>query len=123
MVILNAAAALTGLIGFIVYAVALPAGSLSEFQGDYARSIAVVQMISALGGLFAGSRAWRFDLVAGAMMIGGAAFFALQGYLFVFADLRDTGWIMFLGGTSIALGWMALALSGPATQRPKKERR
>jgi len=113
MRLLNIFAALSGLIALVM--LVLAAHALQPAPEDLQRIQlgAFIQLGAAAAGLALSNRSGRLNLIAGAMILAGAAIFA--GTLYTLAITHSRALVMLapIGGLTLILGWFALLFSKP----------
>jgi len=113
MRLLNIFAALSGLIPLVM--LVLAAHALQPAPEDLQRIqlAAFIQLGAGAAGLALSSRSGRLNLIAGAMILAGAAIFA--GTLYTLAIMHSRALIMLapVGGVTLILGWFALLFTKP----------
>ncbi len=113
MRLLNVFAALSGLIALIM--LVLAAHALQPALEDLQRIQlgAFIQLGAAAAGLALSNRSGRLNLIAGAMILIGAAVFA--GTLYTLAITHSRALVMLapIGGITLILGWFALLFTKP----------
>lgn len=113
MRLLNIFAALSGLIALVM--LVLAAHALQPAPEDLQRIQlgAFIQLGAAAAGLALSNRSGRLNLIAGAMILAGAAIFA--GTLYALAITHSRALVMLapIGGLTLILGWFALLFSKP----------
>ena len=114
MRLLNVFAALSGVIALVM--LVLAAHALQPAPEDLARIHlgAFLQLGAAAAGLAIANRSGRLNLIAGAMILVGAAVFA--GTLYTLAITNSRALIMLapVGGITLILGWVVLVFAKPS---------
>jgi uncharacterized membrane protein YgdD (TMEM256/DUF423 family) len=115
MRLLNVLAAVSGVVALIM--LVLAAHALRPAPEDFERIklAAYLQLGAAAAGLALANRTGQLNLIAGAMILGGAALFA--GTLYAFAIIHDRSALMLapVGGITLILGWAVLAFAEPGS--------
>jgi uncharacterized membrane protein YgdD (TMEM256/DUF423 family) len=117
MRLLNAFAALSGLLALtaLVYA----AHAISAAAPDAGEAVeriklaAFIQFGAAAAGLAIANRAGRLNLIAGALILAGAALFS--GVLYAVSILGAPATLAPVGGVTLLAGWAVLIFARPAT--------
>ncbi len=112
---LNIAAALSGLLalGFLVAAAHPLRDALAAADLERIKLAAFVQMGAACAGLAIANRSGRLNLIAGALIVGGAALFAGALYAISLTGSRAFAALAPIGGSALILGWAVLAFAKP----------
>jgi uncharacterized membrane protein YgdD (TMEM256/DUF423 family) len=110
---LNIAAALSGAIALIMLVIASHALHPAPEDLERIHLGAFIQLIAAAAALAITSRNGVLNLIAGAMILGGAALFAAA--LYILAITHSSALIMLapIGGITLIAGWVVLALTKP----------
>lgn len=113
MRLLNIAAALSGAIALIMLVLVAHALQLAPPDADRMQLGAFIQLTAAAAGLAIANRDGRLNLIAGAMILAGAAIFS--GTLYALSLTSDRSFVMLapVGGITLILGWIALAFTNP----------
>lgn len=113
MRLLNVFAALSGLIALAM--LVLAAHALQPTPDDLQRIQlgAFIQLGAAAAGLALSNRSGRLNLIAGAMILFGAAVFAGTLYTLAITHSRAIVMLAPIGGITLILGWFALLFSKP----------
>lgn len=74
---------------------------------------AFIQLGAAAAGLAIANREGRLNLIAGALILGGAALFAGVLYALSLTGARGFAMLAPIGGVSLILGWLVLAFAKP----------
>ena len=113
MRLLNVFAALSGLIALVM--LVLAAHALQPALEDLQRIQlgAFIQLGAAAAGLALANRSGRLNLIAGAMILIGAAIFAGTLYTLVITHSRALVMLAPIGGITLILGWFALLFTKP----------
>ncbi|MEJ0058768.1 MAG: DUF423 domain-containing protein [Terricaulis sp.] len=111
MRIINIVAALSGLSALLMLV-----ASHHIFAGDpevsFIYMAAATQLSAATAGLAIANRTGRLNLIAGALLLGGATVFAGTIYLGAF-HLPSIHALAPIGGAAVLLGWLTLAFTKP----------
>lgn len=116
MRLLNAFAALSGLVALTALIYAGHALSAAPGAGDATERIklaAFIQFGAAAAGLAIANRAGRLNLIAGALILAGAALFS--GVLYAVSSLGAPATLAPVGGVTLLAGWAVLIFAKPAT--------
>ena len=73
---------------------------------------AFIQMGAAAAALAISNRSGRINLIAGALIVGGAAIFSVTLYTFALG-VRGITFLAPIGGITLLLGWAALLFAKP----------
>lgn len=113
MRLLNIAAALSGAVALIMLVLVAHALQLTDADAERMQLGAFIQLVAAAAGLAITNRDGRLNLIAGAMILAGAAIFSAT--LYALALTQDRSFVMFapVGGITLILGWIALAFTNP----------
>lgn len=113
MRLLNIFAALSGALALVMLVMVAHVLALSPENADRMQLGAFIQLAAAAAGLAIANRAGRLNLIAGAMILAGAAIFS--GTLYALAITENRSFVMLapLGGMTLILGWIALAFAKP----------
>lgn len=113
---LNIAAALSGLIalGFLVAASHPLRDALAPADLERIELAAFVQLGAACAGLALANRSGRLNLIAGALILGGAALFASALYAISLTGSHAFAMLAPIGGSALIIGWAVLAFAKPA---------
>lgn len=113
MRLLNIFAALSGVLALVM--LVLAAHSLQPAPEDLDRIhlAAFIQLGAAAAGLAIANRSGRLNLVAGAMILLGAAIFAGTLYTLAITHSRTIVMLAPVGGITLILGWLVLAFAKP----------
>jgi len=113
---LNVFAALSGFIalGMLVYAAHGLARDVAAATTDRIQIAAFIQLGAAAAGLAISNRAGRVNLIAGVLILGGAAVFS--GTLYAVSLLSTKATLAPMGGVTMLLGWLTLAFAKPASR-------
>ncbi|MES1202014.1 MAG: DUF423 domain-containing protein [Pseudomonadota bacterium] len=113
MRILNLLAGLSGACALI----ALAASHHLVTDADGAQWVllaGIVQLSAAGAGLAIANRTARLNLIAGAMILGGATLFAGEIYVHSFLNNASLEMLAPIGGALSIIGWIVLAFAKPA---------
>lgn len=110
---LNVAAALSGATALIMLVIAAHALHPTPEDLERIHLGAFIQLGAAAAALAITSRHGMLNLIAGAMIIGGATLFAVA--LYILAVTHSSALIMLApaGGITLIAGWLVLALTKP----------
>lgn len=72
-----------------------------------------IQLSAAIAGLAIANRNGRLNLIAGAMILGGAALFSVTLYALSLTHMRTLAMFAPFGGITLILGWIILAFTKP----------
>ncbi len=113
MRLLNIAAALSGALALIMLVLVAHALQLAPPDAERMQLGAFVQLTAAAAGLAISGREGRLNLMAGAMILVGAAIFS--GTLYALSLTNNRSFVMFapIGGITLILGWIVLAFTNP----------
>lgn len=113
MRLLNVFAALSGLIALIMLVLAAHALNPAPDDLDRIQLAAFLQLGAAAAGLAIANRSGRLNLIAGAMILAGAALFAGTLYTLAITHSRAIVMLAPVGGLTLILGWAVLAFAKP----------
>ncbi|MBL8549766.1 MAG: hypothetical protein JNJ73_07255 [Hyphomonadaceae bacterium] len=108
---LHIAAALSGALALVALATARHGAGGGNFGAVYIAGF--TQLASAAAGLAIAVRAGRLNLLAGALILGGAALFAGVIYIAAFLAPLPLGFLAPVGGAAMIAGWLLLAFAPP----------
>lgn len=113
MRLLNIFAALSGVLALVM--LVLAAHALQPTPEDLARIQlgAFIQLGAAAAGLAIANRNGRLNLIAGVMILFGAAVFAGTLYTLAITHSRAIVMLAPVGGITLILGWLVLAFAKP----------
>ncbi len=111
MRVLNIASALSGALALVMLAFAHHALA-DDPDGGIVLVGAIAQLAAAGAGLAIANRSGRLNLIAGALIVGGAALFAQAIYLGAF-HLYTLHILAPVGGAAMIAGWIMLAFTKP----------
>ncbi len=113
MRLLNVFAALSGLVALVM--LVLAAHALQPAPEDLQRIQlgAFIQLGAAAAGLALANRSSRLNLIAGAMILAGAAIFAATLYAVAVTHTRALVMLAPIGGITLILGWVVLLFTKP----------
>lgn len=113
MRLLNIAAALSGALALIMLVLVAHALQLAPPDAERMQLGAFIQLTAAAAGLAIANRDGRLNLIAGAMILIGAAIFSAT--LYALSLTQDRSFVMFapVGGITLILGWIILAFTNP----------
>jgi uncharacterized membrane protein YgdD (TMEM256/DUF423 family) len=114
MRLLNVFAALSGVLALVMLVLAAHALQPGPEDLERIHMGAYLQLGAAAAGLAIANRSGRLNMIAGAMILLGAAVFA--GTLYTIAITQSRALVMLapVGGITLILGWVALAFTKPA---------
>ena len=114
MRLLNVFAALSGLVALVMLVLAAHALQPAPQDLDRIQLAAFIQLGAAAAGLALGNRSGVLNLVAGIMILAGAAIFG--GSLYTLAITHSRALIMLapVGGITLILGWIVLVFAKPS---------
>ncbi|MBC7770833.1 MAG: DUF423 domain-containing protein [Phycisphaerales bacterium] len=116
MRLLNMFAALSGALALIMLMLVSHALALSGEDAARMQLAAFIQLTAAAAALAVSNRAGRLNLIAGAMILAGAATFSGTLYALSLTPVRSFVMLAPIGGVTLIAGWIALAFAQP--QRP-----
>lgn len=113
MRLLNISAALSGFVALVMLVLAAHALQPAPEDLDRIQLGAFLQLSAAAAGLAISNRSGRLNLIAGAMILAGAAVFA--GTLYTIAITHSRALVMLapVGGITLLFGWFALVFTKP----------
>jgi uncharacterized membrane protein YgdD (TMEM256/DUF423 family) len=113
MRLLNVFAALSGLTALVMLVLAAHALNPAPEDLDRIQLAAFIQLGAAASGLALANRSSRLNLIAGALILAGAAVFA--GTLYTIAITHNRALVMLapFGGITLLLGWGVLVFTKP----------
>ncbi|MBK8544026.1 MAG: DUF423 domain-containing protein [Caulobacteraceae bacterium] len=114
MRLLNVFAALSGLVALVMLVLAAHALQPAPEDLDRIQLAAFIQLSAAAAGLALANRSGVLNLVAGIMILAGAAIFG--GILYTLAITHSRALIMLapVGGITLILGWVVLVFAKPS---------
>ena len=114
MRLLNVFAALSGLVALVMLVLAAHALQPAPQDLDRIQLAAFIQLGAAAAGLALANRSGVLNLVAGIMILAGAAIFG--GILYTLAITHSRALIMLapVGGITLILGWVVLVFAKPS---------
>jgi len=114
MRLLNVFAALSGVTALVMLVLAAHALQPGPEDLERIQLGAFLQLGAAAAGLAIANRSGRLNLIAGAMILAGAALFA--GTLYTLAVTHSRAIIMLapVGGITLILGWITLVFAKPS---------
>lgn len=113
MRLLNVFAALSGALALIMLVLVAHALQLAAPDAARMQLAAFIQLASAAAALAIGNRSGRLNLVAGAMILAGAALFAGTLYALSLTQARSFAMLAPVGGITLISGWIVLAFAAP----------
>lgn len=113
MRLLNIAAALSGALALIMLVLVAHALQLAPPDADRMQLGAFIQLTAAAAGLAIANRDGKLNVLAGAMILAGAAIFSAT--LYTLSLTQERSFVMFapVGGITLILGWIILAFTNP----------
>ena len=113
MRLLNIFAALSGVLALVMLVLAAHALQPAPEDLERIKLAAYLQLGAAAAGLAIANRSGRLNLIAGVLILAGAAIFA--GTLYTLAITHSRALIMLapVGGITLILGWVVLAFTKP----------
>lgn len=107
-------AALSGTLALIMLTIAshtMPADAAQDIERLHLGGF--IQLAAAAAGIAVANRSGRLNLIAGVMIVAGAALFS--GVLYALALTHGRGFAMLapVGGITLILGWIFLAFAKP----------
>lgn len=113
MRLLNVFAALSGVLALVMLVIAAHVLAPAPEDLERIHLAAFLQLGASAAALAIASRAGKLNLIAGAMILAGAALFA--GTLYALAITHDRNFVMLapVGGVTLILGWLMLAFAKP----------
>jgi len=113
MRLLNIFAALSGVLALVMLVLAAHALQPAPEDLERIKLAAYLQLGAAAAGLAIANRSGRLNLIAGLLILAGAAIFA--GTLYTLAITHSRALIMLapVGGLTLILGWVTLAFTKP----------
>ena len=114
MRLLNVFAALSGVLALVMLVLAAHALQPAPEDLERIKLAAFLQLSAAGAGVAIANRSARLNLVAGAMILLGAAIFS--GTLYTLAITHSRAFIMLapVGGITLILGWVVLVFAKPS---------
>lgn len=124
MRLLNVFAALSGALALIMLVLVSHALQLDGPDADRMQLGAFIQLFAACAALAIANRSGKLNLIAGAMILAGAAIFAGVLYTLSLTHMRAVAMLAPVGGITLILGWIVLAFTRPqelatSAARPK----
>jgi len=113
MRLLNVFAALSGALALIMLVLVAHALQLAPPDADRIELAAFIQLTAAAATLAIANRDGKLNLIAGAMILAGAAVFAGTLYTLALTHTRSVVMLAPLGGITLIAGWIALAFTTP----------
>jgi uncharacterized membrane protein YgdD (TMEM256/DUF423 family) len=113
MRLLNVFAALSGVTALVMLVLAAHALQPAPEDLERIQLGAFLQLGAAAAGLAIANRSGRLNLIAGAMILAGAALFAGTLYTLAITHSRAIVMLAPIGGITLILGWFALAFAKP----------
>ncbi|HYD88637.1 MAG TPA: DUF423 domain-containing protein [Vitreimonas sp.] len=118
MRLLNVFAALSGAFALIMLVLVAHALQLAGPDADRMQLAAFIQLTAAAAALAVAQRSGKLNLIAGAMILAGAAIFSSALYALSLTQARSFAMLAPIGGMTLIAGWIALAFARP---RPHAE--
>lgn len=113
MRLLNVFAALSGALALIMLVLVAHALQLAAPDAERVQLAAFIQLTAAAAALAISNRAGRLNLIAGVMILAGAAIFAGTLYALSLTQVRSFVMLAPIGGITLILGWIVLAFTAP----------
>lgn len=119
MRLLNIFAALSGLLALAMLVYAAHSVRAATAEGELAIAVerikigAFIELGAAAAGLAIANRTGRLNLIAGALILAGAALFAGTMYAIALTDGFALTMLAPIGGITLLLGWIVLAFTKP----------
>jgi uncharacterized membrane protein YgdD (TMEM256/DUF423 family) len=113
MRLLNVFAALSGVVALVMLVLAAHALQPAPEDLERIQLGAFLQLGAAASGLAIANRSGRLNLIAGVMILAGAALFAGTLYAIAVAHSRALVMLAPVGGITLILGWVALVFTKP----------
>lgn len=113
MRLLNVLAALSGALALIMLTIAAHVLALEPADLDRLRLGAFIQLFAAAAALAIANRVGRLNLIAGALILGGAAVFAAALYTLAITHAGIAAKFAPFGGLTLIGGWVVLAFAKP----------
>lgn len=113
MRLLNIFAALSGALALIMLVMVAHFLPLTPENAERIQLGAFIQLFAAAAGLAIANRAARLNVIAGAMILGGAAIFSGTLYALAITESRSFVMLAPVGGITLILGWITLAFAKP----------
>lgn len=113
MRLLNVFAALSGLVALAMLVIASHTLQPAPEDLERIKLAAFIQLGAAAAGLAIANRSGLLNLIAGAMILLGAALFAGTLYTLAITHSRTIVMLAPFGGITLILGWLVLAFAKP----------
>jgi uncharacterized membrane protein YgdD (TMEM256/DUF423 family) len=113
MRLLNAFAALSGVIALVMLVIAAHALQPTPEDLERIKLAAYLQLGAAAAGLAIANRSGRLNLLAGGLILAGAALFSGTLYTLAVAHSRALVMLAPVGGITLILGWVVLIFAKP----------
>lgn len=113
MRLLNIFAALSGALALIMLVMVAHVLALTPENAERMQTGAFIQLCAAAAGLAIANRSARLNLIAGAMILSGAAIFSGTLYALAITESRSFVMLAPVGGVTLILGWVTLAFAKP----------
>jgi len=114
MRLLNIFAALSGVLALVMLVLAAHALRPAPEDLDRIHLAAYLQLGAAAAGLAIANRSGRLNLIAGLLILAGAAIFAGTLYTLAITHNRALAMLAPVGGITLILGWVTLAFTKPS---------
>lgn len=118
MRLLNVFAALSGALALIMLVLVAHALRLPPPDAERMQLGAFIQLAAGAAGLAIANRNGKLNLIAGAMILAGAAIFSGTLYALSLTGARSFVMLAPVGGMTLILGWIVLAFAAPGTRNP-----
>jgi uncharacterized membrane protein YgdD (TMEM256/DUF423 family) len=113
MRLLNVFAALSGVVALVMLVLAAHALQPAPEDLERIQLAAYLQLGAAAAGLAIANRSGRLNLIAGVMILLGAALFAGTLYTLAITHSRAIVMLAPVGGIALILGWVVLVFAKP----------
>lgn len=113
MRLLNVFAALSGALALVMLVLVAHALQLAPPDAGRVQLAAFIQLTAAAAVLAISNRDGRLNLIAGAMILTGAAIFAGTLYALALFHTRSIVMLAPVGGITLIAGWLTLAFTTP----------
>lgn len=113
MRLVNIFAALSGLAAVVMLAMA--AHALAPEDAARVQTGGYIQLAAAATGIAIANRSGVLNMIAGALILGGAALFAGALYAISLTHAHGFGMLAPIGGVTLMLGWGLLAFARPSS--------
>jgi len=115
MRLLNVFAALSGALALVMLTITAHVLHLEPPDHDRMHLAAFIQLGAAAACLAIANRMGRLNLIAGAMILGGAGLFAAVLYTLAITHVGQVVMLAPVGGLTLIVGWILLAFVKPGT--------